>query len=107
MKTSALLAILVCPIGSFASDRSDALDQSSKEYLAHYEEAKQAQKKANSVNGEWREIKKLIEDSHSEYKNGDVNKALKLIKEAKHQAELGYQQAVSQKGKVGHPSYLK
>lgn len=107
MKTSALLAILVCPTGSFASDSSDALDQSSKEYLAHYEEAMQAQKKANAVNGEWREVKKLIEDSHSEYKNGDVNKALKLIKEAKHQAELGYQQAVSQKGKVGHPSYLK
>ena len=107
INTSVLLAILVCPISSFASDRSDALDQNNKEYLAQYEEAIQAQKRANAVNGEWREVNKLIEDSHLEYKNGDVEKALELIIEAKHQAELGYQQAVSQQGKVEHPSYLK
>lgn len=70
-------------------------------------EAKVAQKKANSVGGEWRDVGKFLTDAEKAADGGDLDKAMKLAQKAKSQSEIGYEQAVKQKGKVEYPSFLK
>ncbi len=70
-------------------------------------EAKAAQKKANSVGGEWRDVGLFIQNAEKAAKEGKLEEATKLATKAKIQSELGYEQAVAQKGKVKLPSYLK
>lgn len=69
--------------------------------------AKAAQKKAGSVGGEWRDVAKFIKEAEQAAADGDFDQAKKLAQKARAQSELGYEQAVSQKGKAGNPSYLR
>lgn len=69
--------------------------------------AKSAQKKASSVGGEWRDVGKFIKEAEQAAADGDFDRAKKLAQKAKTQGELGYEQAVSQKGKARNPSYLR
>lgn len=68
-----------------------------KQYQTALAEAKAAQKKADSVGGEWRDIGKFLKQADLEAKAGNYNKAVKLANKAKSQAEIGYQQALEQK----------
>ena len=77
------------------------------EFTQLLSEARAAQKKANSVGGEWRDVGKFLKQAEAAAASGDLEKAKKLALKAKNQCELGYEQAVAQKGKAGHPSYLK
>lgn len=70
-------------------------------------EATAAQKRANEIGGEWRDVQKLIDGATKAMLAGNKGEALKLAKTAKTQSELGYQQALSQKGKIQIPSYLQ
>ena len=70
-------------------------------------EAIAAQKKANSVGGEWRDVKKFIDGAKKAAAEGKHEEAMKLAQKAKTQSELGYEQAVSQQGKIQIPSYLQ
>ncbi len=65
-----------------------------------------AAKKADSVDGEWRDTGKIIKDAQAAADKGDYTNAVKLAKKAQQQGELGYQQAVSQK-ELKLPSYLQ
>lgn len=70
--------------------------------------AKEAQKKAASIGGEWRDIGKFLKKAEEAAKGGDTKKALKLAKKAKFQAEAGYKQAEHQaEAAKDFPDYLK
>jgi len=59
--------------------------------------AEAAVKKADSIDGLWRDTSsKFLKDAQAAAAKGDDAKALKLAKKAKFQAEMGYQQAKSQ-----------
>lgn len=68
--------------------------------------AEAAQKKADSVNGEWRDTGKFIKNAKKAAEAGDYAKAVRLANKAESEGNLGYQQAVSQ-SELKIPSYLK
>ena len=68
--------------------------------------AEHAQKKAASVDGEWRDTGKLIKQAKAAQAEGNYAQAVKLANKAERQGELGYEQAHSQE-KLQIPSYLK
>lgn len=69
--------------------------------------AKEAQKKASSVGGEWRDIGKFIKKAEEAAKSGDAKKAMKLANKAKAQAENGYKQAMAESTISEFPAYMK
>ena len=52
---------------------------------------------AASVDGEWRDARKILAKAESDAKAGDFKKAIKLAKFAKFQGDMGYKQAMDQK----------
>ncbi len=68
-------------------------------------DAEAARKKAASVAGEWRDTKKMIKEAEELVKTGELEEAIKKANKAKRQGELGYAQALSQKG-ADFPSYV-
>ena len=59
-------------------------------------DAKDAQKQAQSVGGQWRDTGKMIEQAEKLLKEGKTEEAEKLAREAEAQGMLGYMQATSQ-----------
>lgn len=61
------------------------------------DEARAAVKQAASVNGLWRDTEDLIKQADAALAQGNEETAVKLANKAKKQAELGYQQAISER----------
>jgi hypothetical protein len=59
-------------------------------------DAKEAQKQAQSVGGQWRDTGKMIKQAEKLLKEGKTEEAEKLAREAEAQGMLGYMQATSQ-----------
>lgn len=59
--------------------------------------AKAAQKKAASVDGEWRDTGKMIKQAEELASEGKADEAIELAKKAQLQGEAGYEQAMGQK----------
>jgi hypothetical protein len=59
-------------------------------------DAKEAQKQAQSVGGQWRDTGKMIKQAEKLLKEGKTGEAEKLAREAEAQGMLGYMQATSQ-----------
>lgn len=76
------------------------------EYEAALTEAKAAQKKVSAAGGEWRDLEKMLKQAEEAAKTEDYAKATKLTLKVKAHAELGIEQATSEKN-AGHPSVLK
>ncbi len=76
------------------------------EAKARLEEAKSYRAKAASVGGEWRDLGKILKQAEKALENGDYEQSVKLAEKAAEQGQLGYEQMVRQRGKVGNPSYL-
>jgi hypothetical protein len=92
LKTLMLCAsIAVFSTGHLAP--ANASDMSAEAAIAA---AKEAQKQANSVGGEWRDTGKMIKKAEQLLKEGKTKEAAKLAEEAEAQAMLGYIQATSQ-----------
>jgi hypothetical protein len=85
---------------------ADTAESNQAKAQAMIEKAEQARKKADSVNGEWRDTGKLVKQAKSALDKGETVKAMKLAAEAHKQSVLGYQQAVSQQ-QLQLPSYLR
>ena len=60
--------------------------------------ANAARKKAASVGGEWRDIGKILKKAKKALKAGDAGKCVKLANTARRQGELGYAQALAERG---------
>lgn len=67
--------------------------------------AEAARKKASSVKGEWRDTGKFIKEAEALAKSGDFAGAIALADKARQQGELGYAQAMKEKGAT-FPSYM-
>ena len=100
----ALLALGLMAPASLWADPSAGGDVEFAQLLS---EARAAQEKADDVGGEWRDVGKYLQEAEQAAASGDLAKARKLAQKARHQSEIGYEQAVAQQGKAGHPSYLK
>ncbi len=59
-------------------------------------DAKEAQKQADSVGGEWRDTGKMIKKAEELLAAGKADEAEKLARQAEAEGMLGYMQAVSQ-----------
>lgn len=59
-------------------------------------DAKEAQKQAQSVGGQWRDTGKMIKKAEKLLKEGKTAEAEKLAREAEAQGMLGYMQSTSQ-----------
>lgn len=98
MKRLILAALCASGLSIAATGPSLAADDADK---ASYEKslaaAKEAQKKAASVGGEWRDVGSFIKDAEKAAEGGDYKTALKMSKRARVQGELGYEQAMEQK----------
>ncbi len=92
LKIFLLVASLTC-IGSVYPASAGTVDTSAEAAIAA---ARDAQKHANSVGGEWRDVRKLIKRAEKLLAKGKIEKAIKMAKQAEAQAMLGYIQATSQ-----------
>ena len=64
--------------------------------------------KAESVNGLWRDTKKLLTQAQEKASQNDYESGIKLLHETQFQAKAGYEQAISQsKLEDLIPYYLK
>ncbi|MBK5968829.1 MULTISPECIES: hypothetical protein [Thiorhodovibrio] len=62
--------------------------------------------KANSVGGEWRDTRKMIKKAETLAKAGEFEQAIKEAIAARRQGELGYEQAMREKG-ADMPDYMR
>ena len=90
MKTTLLAATFAIFSGGYLSTASAA------DAVAAIAAAKDAQKQANSVGGEWRDTGKMIKKAEKLLKEGKTEEAAKLAQQAEAQGMLGYMQATSQ-----------
>jgi hypothetical protein len=90
MKTTLLAATFAIFSGAYLSTANAA------DAVAAIAAAKDAQKQANSVGGEWRDTGKMIKKAEKLLKEGKTEEAAKLAQEAEAQGMLGYMQATSQ-----------
>ncbi len=89
LKTIFIAAIFaVFSTGAFALDKLDV----EKSIAA----AKDAQKQANSVGGEWRDTGKMIKKAEKLLSEGKLEQADALAREAEAQGMLGYMQSTAQ-----------
>jgi len=91
MKNALKTLLLAASVAVFAS--VSAGDMNAEAAIAA---AKEAQKQANSVGGEWRDTGKMIKKAEKLLKEGKVKEAMKMAQEAEAQGMLGYMQATSQ-----------
>ena len=99
--TPAFIALALCWVAPavLASDPAD--------FEKAYKVAVAAQKKAASVSGEWRDIGMFLKQARALAEAGDYEAAMKLAEKAERQGQRGYEQMVSQAGKVGPEPFLR
>lgn len=86
--------LLAASIAAFAAvTSSTAFAANAGQAIA---DAKEAQKQANSVGGEWRDTGKMIKKAEELLAAGKADEAEKLAREAEAQGMLGYMQATGQ-----------
>lgn len=88
-----VLAVALSPICSAGRAQSVKLD----DYKAAVAAARAALEKAAEVDGEWRDVDKLLQKAELAAEKGDLGTAIKLANTAQFQSDTGYKQAVSQK----------
>ncbi len=94
---SAMISGLVCSANAGVTDASTA--------ARAIEAAQTAQRAAARVNGEWRDIGKMIKAAKQAAADGNFDKAVSLAHGAEAQARLGKTQALEQ-ADAGNPAYL-
>ncbi len=93
-------------VSTTQSELQKNIEKVKKEVNALITKAEVTRKKAASVGGEWRDTAKLIKKAKKYQKEGRCEKAIKVIKQAIMEGEMGYQQAMQQKESY-LPGYFK
>jgi hypothetical protein len=101
MKNSAvLIALMTLALGACSSTpttpESDGAVTKESVSVA-IKAAEDAYKRAEAVDGEWRDTEKLIKDAKTALEKGELDKAMSAAKEAEMQGKLAEQQAKDQK----------
>ncbi|MET0065714.1 MAG: hypothetical protein ABW076_05150 [Candidatus Thiodiazotropha sp.] len=99
---SCLMAGLLC-CGFSTASLADDISAAKVQQLI--DAAESARKEASSVDGEWRDTKKMIGKAKELLEKGEYVAAAKMANKAAKQGHLGYEQAVSQQD-FKMPSYL-
>ena len=86
-----MLAASIAVVG--ASFAGNALAGPAEDAIAA---AKEAEKQASSVGGEWRDTGKMIKKAEKLLSEGKTQEALELARQAEAQGMLGYMQATAQ-----------
>ena len=101
---AAALLLAGCASTSDMGDSSEMGDMkamaktaASGDIQAMIKDATASIKKAGDAGGEWRDSKKFLDKAKKAVKAGDMETAMKLVKKAKAEGEMGYAQAESQK----------
>lgn len=102
---SMALLVSVC-FSTLADEATTAANSMTGKAQKMIDDADKARKKAASVEGEWRDTGKIIEQAQASLSKGEHVKAMKLAAQAHKQGVLGFQQAMVQK-ELRMPSYLK
>ena len=89
-----------------SSELQKNIQKVKKEVNALIVKAEKTRKKAASVGGEWRDTAKHIKQAKQYQKEGRCEKAIKVIKKAIREGEMGYQQEIKQKDSY-MPGYFK
>ena len=74
-------------------------------YQRMLKEAREWQRKAASVDGEWRDVQSLLEQAEQAAAKGDFRRAIELAESARFQSEMGYRQMRTQE-RVVNPPFL-
>lgn len=85
------------PAASASGSSASVASAGKAEYEKALSAAKDAQKKAASVGGEWRDTGKMLTTAEEAAAKGDYAGATKMANKAMKQAESGYSQAMGQK----------
>ncbi len=101
-----MIAAMLLGAGLAPVIAADAVDPNIAKAQQMIDKADEARKQAASVDGEWRDTAKMIEQAKASLAKGDAVDAMKIAAQAHKQGVLGYQQAVSQQ-QLRMPSYLK
>ena len=96
MKHSLKTLLLTASIAIFSTGYLASAHAGGMNAEAAIAAAKEAQKQARSVGGEWRDTDKMIKKAENLLKQGKDDEAAKLAQEAEAQGMLGYMQATSQ-----------
>ncbi len=91
--TRSLKTLLLASAFAVCGATANAAGMSAEETIAA---AKEAQKQAASVGGEWRDTGKMIKKAEALLKAGKEEEARKMAEAAEAQGMLGYMQATSQ-----------
>ena len=91
--TRSLKTLLLASVFAICGATANAAGMSAEETIAA---AKEAQKQAASVGGEWRDTGKMIKKAEALLKAGKEEEARKMAEAAEAQGMLGYMQATSQ-----------
>ncbi len=97
MLASTLTALLLISGAALADAKSD--------FQKAMKAAREARHMAQSVDGEWRDIGKILKHAKKAASKGNYEKAIGLARFAEFQGKMGYSQAMSQKG-IGNPDYF-
>lgn len=85
-----------------------ALAASKADYEKAASAADSARKAANAVDGEWRDVGKILKKADKAAKKNNYKKAIELAKKAEMQSKLGQMQAKAEAARNPvHPSYLR
>ena len=93
-KLAVLFAIL---LATGCASTGGGMSEGGGDYDSMVAEANAAIKKAKSAGGEWRDSGKFLKKAEEAKKAGDMAKAMKLVKKAKFEGEMGFEQAQAQK----------
>ncbi len=89
-------ALLIALSGCASTDKTENTDAAAA--TAAIEAAEAALNKARSVDGEWRDARKVyLKKAKAAAHKADYKTAIKLANIAKFQGEMGYEQAIEQK----------
>ncbi len=101
-----LVLLLFCSQGSLAEAKKTTPTLKAIEVERAIILADAARKKATSVEGEWRDVRKMILQARAAIWEEKLELAMKLAKKAQKLAELGYAQAIEQ-SELERPAYLQ
>ncbi len=96
MKHTLKTLLLTALIAVFSTGYMTSANSGEMSAEASIAAAKEAQKQAKSVGGEWRDTAKMIKKAEKLLKEGKAKEAAKMAQEAEAQGMLGYMQATSQ-----------
>ena len=98
---------MIVSVALFFSTISSASEDIQLDYENLLKETKSHIKKAQEVNGLWRDTILMLDEAKNLYQSNNHTEAIKLLKKANSQAKLGVLQAENQKDNELIPHYLK